>query len=135
MDGDRGVMELHVVFSDEATGNNAVVGQLYKIGEENAFLTAFDHILPQQKGDVVAPLWETEINLADGLKNTKRYYTYPGSLTTPPCSPTVTWIVLKQWATLSEEQFRLFNNVLGHNFRPLQELNGRIIRSSTHSPQ
>ena len=134
IDGDRGVMELHAVFSDEATGNNAVVGQLYKIGEENAFLTAFDHILPQQKGDVVAPP-ETEINLADGLKNTKRYYTYPGSLTTPPCSPTVTWIVLKQWATLSEEQFRLFNDVLGHNFRPLQELNGRIIRSSTHSPQ
>ena len=78
IDGDRGVMELHAVFSDDATGNKAVVGQLYKIGEESALPTAFDQILPQTNGDVVAPS-DTEINLADGLKNTKRYYTYPGS--------------------------------------------------------
>jgi carbonic anhydrase len=135
IDGKRGVMELHAVFDDATgTGNKAVIGQLYEIGEENAFLAQFDQILPEKSGKVVAPP-ETEINLADGLKNTKRYYTYPGSLTTPPCSPVVTWIVLKKWATLSEEQFRLFNDVLGHNFRPLQELNGRIIRLSTHVPQ
>ena len=95
-------------------------------------MTAFDQMLPQKNGDVVAAS-DTEINLADGLKNTQDYYTYPGSLTTPPCSPVVTWIVLKQWAALSEEQFRQFNDILGHNFRPLQELNGRTIRSSQHS--
>ena len=134
IDGKRGVMELHAVFDDE-TGNKAVIGQLYEIGQENAFLAQFDHILPEKSGEVVGPLLGTEINLADGLKNTKRYYTYPGSLTTPPCSPTVTWIVLKKWATLSEEQFRLFNDILGHNFRPLQERNGRIVRLSTHAPQ
>ena len=131
IDGDRGVMELHAVFSNDATGNKAVVGQLYKIGKKNAFLAAFDQMLPQKNGDITAS--DTEINLADGLKNTQDYYTYPGSLTTPPCSPVVTWIVLKQWAALSEEQFRQFNDILGHNFRPLQELNGRTIRSSQHS--
>jgi carbonic anhydrase len=131
VDGNRGVMELHAVFSNDATGSKAVVGQLYRIGKKNAFLAAFDQMLPQKNGDVTES--DTEINLADGLKHTKDYYTYPGSLTTPPCSPTVTWIVLKKWATLSEKQFRWFNDVLGHNFRPLQELNGRTIRSSKHS--
>ena len=131
VDRDRGVMELHSVFNDDETGNKAVVGQLYKIGKKNAFLAAFDQMLPQKNGDVTES--DTEINLADGLKNTKDYYTYPGSLTPPPCSPTVTWIVLKKWATLSEKQFQRFNDILGHNFRPLQELNGRTIRSSKHS--
>ena len=45
-------MGLHAVFSDDATGNKAVVGQLYKIGKQNAFLAAFDQMLPQQNGDV-----------------------------------------------------------------------------------
>ena len=88
IDGDRGVMELHAVFSNDATGNKAVVGQLYKIGKKNAFLAQFNQMLPQKNGDITES--DTEINPADGLKNTKDYHTYPGSLTTPPCSPTVT---------------------------------------------
>ena len=121
-------MELHAVLCD-AAGNKAVIGQLYEIGsEENPFLAQFDDSLPKNTGDNTSSA--TTINVADGFENTKRYYTYAGSLTTPACSPIVTWIVLKKRATLSEEQFRRFNDILGHNFRPLQALNDRTIRSS-----
>jgi carbonic anhydrase len=127
--GRRGVMELHAVLSDAATGNKAVIGQLYEIGSgENPFLAQFDDSLPRNTGDNTSSA--TTINVADGFENTKAYYTYPGSLTTPGCSPIVTWIVLKKRASLSEEQFRRFNDILGHNFRPLQALNDRTIRSS-----
>ncbi len=126
--GKRGVMELHAVFRNAETGNLAVIGQLYELGKENKFLASFDQMLPRKKGDHTSAM--TEINVEDGFKNTKGYYTYPGSRTTPPCSPIVTWIVLKQRATMSEEQFHRFNDIMGHNFRPLQALNDRTIRSS-----
>ncbi|MBI3800006.1 MAG: carbonic anhydrase family protein [Deltaproteobacteria bacterium] len=126
--GKRGAMELHVVFSNAGTGNLAVIGQIYDVDEENQFLAAFDQILPRHSGDnTTSP---TEINVGDGLDDTRKYFTYPGSLTTPPCSPTVTFIVLEKRATMSEEQFHLFNDIMGNNFRPLQPLNGRTIHRS-----
>ena len=64
------------------------------------------------------------------LTNTSRYYTYQGSLTTPPCTETVTWFVLREYAQLSSEQFDAFRHILGNNFRPLQKRNGRAIRST-----
>jgi len=70
------------------------------------------------------------INVAEALTNTARYYTYPGSLTTPPCSETVTWFVLHKYAQLSNVQFNEFRHILGNNFRPLQKRNARTIRSS-----
>jgi carbonic anhydrase len=70
------------------------------------------------------------IDLTDALTDTGAYYMYAGSLTTPPCSETVTWFVLKQPSSLSKAQFKAFNRILGDNFRPLQERNGRIVRST-----
>jgi carbonic anhydrase len=67
VDGERGVMELHMVF-DDTTGNKVVIGQLYKIGKKNTFLAQFDKILPQKNGDVTTSA--TQINVADGLKDT-----------------------------------------------------------------
>lgn len=67
------------------------------------------------------------IYLADALTDTAAYYTYPGSLTTPPCSEIVTWIVLKSPAQMSEAQFQTFRRILGNDFRPLQDRNGRPI--------
>ncbi|XP_022909376.1 carbonic anhydrase 7-like [Onthophagus taurus] len=61
------------------------------------------------------------------------YLTYPGSLTTPPCSESVTWIVYETPIPISHKnigRFREFykiNPYLKNNFRPLQELNDRVI--------
>lgn len=127
--GRRFPMEMHAVFGDDSTGNFLVVGQFFKIdddGEENSFLAEFDRHLPALSGGKFVS--EESINLADGLVKAKKYLTYEGSLTTPPCSPIVTWIVLRKPASLSEAQFHAFRDIMGNNFRPLQDLNGRPIR-------
>lgn len=59
------------------------------------------------------------------------YYTYRGSLTTPPCSEAVTWIIFTNPIPISFKQlnkFRSLSNgedILGDNFRKLQDLGKR----------
>jgi carbonic anhydrase len=69
-------------------------------------------------------------------KDKENFFTYEGSLTTPDCNEVVSWIVLKDRATISENQIKLFRELevwqgpqgrLKKNFRPLQELNTRVI--------
>jgi carbonic anhydrase len=126
--GRRGVMELHLVFKDDlvATTKIAVVGMLYKSGHKNAFLAKLiAGGLPMKEGQRVdSPV---ELNVADGLTDTAAYYRYAGSLTTPPCTENVTWLVLKKPAELSPSQFQTIDKVLGDNFRPLQKRNGRVV--------
>ena len=125
---EHGVMEMHAVFG---AGNlNLVVGVLFEIGYYvNPFVQELiDAGLPETSTDTT----ETDdlINLADALTDTSADYTYAGSLTTPPCSETVTWVVLSKPNRLSNRQFEAFRDILGNNFRPLQALNGRSVRSS-----
>lgn len=128
VEGNHGAMELHAVFKNMESGKLAVIGMLYSIGSENHFLQELiDAGLPKKEGDETLA-WD--INLDDGLTNTSSYYTYQGSLTTPPCSEIVTWIVLKQAAEMSEQQFQEFRKILGNDFRPLQERNNREVRAT-----
>jgi carbonic anhydrase len=126
--GDRGVMELHAVFTD-ANGNNAVVGMLYKIGKPNLFLQQLISAgLPQLTTSPAVTI--NSLGLEEAFTNTSSYYTYAGSLTTPPCTENVTWIVLKHWAELSPEQFEAFRTILGNDFRPLQARNRRVVHAT-----
>jgi carbonic anhydrase len=128
--GQHATMELHAVFADPASDNKAVVAQLFVIGKTNHFIAELlTHGLPTKSGDEVKDLSQS-INVAGALTNTSRYYTYPGSLTTPPCTETVTWFVLHDYAQLSGEQSDAFRHILGNDFRPLQNRNGRTIRST-----
>lgn len=56
------------------------------------------------------------------------YYRFNGSLTTPPCTEGVVWIVLKNPSTISDKQIRKFHSAIPYaNNRPIQPLNARII--------
>ncbi|MDD0838960.1 carbonic anhydrase family protein [Curvibacter sp. HBC61] len=68
------------------------------------------------------------INLSELLPQDTRYYQFLGSLTTPPCTEGVLWMVLKTPMTLSTEQLRLFAKLFPNNARPTQPLNGRVVR-------
>jgi carbonic anhydrase len=130
--GRHGVMELHAVFADPASDKKAVVGMLYVIGKSNRFISALlADGLPKKSGDEISDPAK-DINVGAALTNTARYYTYQGSLTTPPCSETVTWLVLRDFAELSKDQFEAFRTILGNDFRPLQRRNGRTVRSSVN---
>jgi carbonic anhydrase len=128
--GKHAAMEMHGVFTDSAVGDNLVIGILFRIGGNgNAFLQKLiDARLPQKEGD--ATQTSELIDFGDGLTNRRQYYTYPGSLTTPPCSETVTWVVLARPAEVSRDQYEAFRRILGNNFRPTQVLNERTVRAT-----
>jgi carbonic anhydrase len=127
--GWRGVMELHAVFKDTRANKVAVVAVLYKIGHQNPFLAKLTAAgLPITEGNTVSSA--VEVNLAKALTDPRAYYTYAGSLTTPPCTQNVTWLVLKRPAEMSSVQFHAFEKILGNDFRPLQDRNGRTVRAT-----
>jgi carbonic anhydrase len=131
--GQYGVMELHVVFADPSLQKLAVIGVIYKVGKPNRFLQKILSAgLPEKSTS--APVTVEGLNVADAFTDLASYYNYPGSLTTPPCSETVNWFVLKRWAELSEEQFDAFRKVLGNDFRPLQTRNGRVVKATPRGP-
>jgi carbonic anhydrase len=84
--------------------------------------------LPLEKNEEAAA--RVPLELADLLPADRRYYTYMGSLTTPPCSEGVQWIVMRQPVTLAPEQIDIFARIYPMNSRPLQAAAGRRILQS-----
>ncbi len=118
-------MEAHFVFKDNASSNLLVIGMMINTGPSNAFLALFENTLPANKGDHVANT--TSLDPTTFLTSGSSYWTYDGSLTTPPCSPIVTWVFLKTPATATAAQIQKFATIMHSNFRPVQPINGRII--------
>jgi carbonic anhydrase len=71
-----------------------------------------------------------EINVADVLPATLKYYGFNGSLTTPPCSEGVAWHVVEKPIELSKAQIIAFKKIFKTNARPVQPLNGRVVEES-----
>jgi carbonic anhydrase len=71
-----------------------------------------------------------EIDPAALLPHDTAYYTYMGSLTAPPCTEGVTWFVLKSPMEISAEEIKAFDQLYPHDVRPLQPLNGRVVKES-----
>jgi len=118
----------HLVHAD-ADGHLAVVAILFKKGAPNAFLdTIWKNIPAEQEKAMDVP--GTTINVKDLLPANLGYYTYMGSLTTPPCSEGVTWFVLMATDTLSGEEIAAFSKHYPANARPIQPTNGREIKES-----
>jgi carbonic anhydrase len=121
-------MEIHLVHED-ASGNMAVVAVLMKSGKVNqALQLMWDH-LPKEK-DKVAAVEGVLVNAADFLPVNHGYYTFVGSLTTPPCTEPVTWFVLRTPEDISREEVQVFANLYPHDTRPTQKLEGRVVRES-----
>ena len=118
-------MEMHLVHQN-SEGNLAVVGVLVKEGEENYFLQQIWEHLPESKGE--KEVKGVKINAENLLPSNRDYYSYSGSLTTPPCSEGVSWNVLKMPIEASAEQIEHFMEIYQMNARPVQPLNRRKIK-------
>jgi carbonic anhydrase len=121
--GQAAPMEIHLVHQDD-TGNLAVVGVLLQVGPEDnpAYAEIFAN-LPAEKGDPQASA--LRVAALDLLPASRMYYTYIGSLTTPPCTQGVRWLVMREPVLLSEAQLEAFAALFELNARPLQTLNER----------
>ena len=120
-------MVAHLVHKD-VDGHLAVVAVLLDRGSAQAIVQSVWNNLPLEKGDEVRA--GTRIDLAQLLPTDKRYYTYMGSMTTPPCSEGVLWMVMKQPVPISVEQVAIFSRLYPMNARPVQQADGRLIKES-----
>lgn len=118
-------LEVHFVHKASET-DYAVVGVFFEEGNDNKLFTKFLSHFPTQKGKYIDT---TEIVLTELLPANKSFYHYSGSLTTPPCSETVSWYVLKNKVSASPAQLSQFGVILNNNYRNIQNLNGRKILS------
>ncbi|HSI61104.1 MAG TPA: carbonic anhydrase family protein [Ideonella sp.] len=120
-------MVAHLVHKDP-DGKLAVVAVLLERGSGQPLVQAVWNALPLEKGEEQpAP---GAIDLKQLLPQDRRYYTYMGSLTTPPCSEGVLWMVMKQPVQLSSEQIGIFARLYPMNARPIQQVAGRLIKES-----
>jgi carbonic anhydrase len=127
IDGRQFDMVAHLVHKD-ADGRLAVVAVLLDRGSAQAIVQTVWNNLPLEKGDEVHA--GARIDLTQLLPTDRRYYTYMGSLTTPPCSEGVLWMVMKQPVPISPEQVAIFARLYPMNARPIQQASGRLIKES-----
>ncbi len=124
INGDYFPMEVHFVhrFSDT---DYAVIGILFKEGAQNKLLSNYLDKFPKKNRKFDT---DETIDLMHLLPSNKSYYSYKGSLTTPPCSEVVNWYVMKTPMTASKEQLDQFSKILNSNYRPIQALNNRKVQ-------
>jgi carbonic anhydrase len=136
IDGMTFPMEMHIVniLKDSANDKNTrymVIAFLFKMGHENKFLKEFLNAIPaEEEKDSLAP---GAVNFEDLFKsipkNEQGYFSYKGSLTTPPFSETVDWIIKKHILEASPEQIYAIEKMEGENARHVQALYARKVLS------
>jgi carbonic anhydrase len=121
-------MVAHLVHQN-AQGQLAVLAVLFDPGEASPMIQKVWTHMPLDAGDRVS-LPDGLIDLNETLPKDMRYYQFIGSLTTPPCTEGVLWLVLRQPMTLSREQLKLFAQLFPNNARPTQPGFGRVVREA-----
>lgn len=120
-------MVAHLVHKD-ADGRLAVVAVLLERGRDQPLVQTVWNNLPLEKGEPLpAP---GQMDLTQLLPEDRAYYTYMGSLTTPPCSEGVLWMVTRQPVQLSANQLNIFGRLYPMNARPVQPGSGRLVKES-----
>lgn len=121
-------MTVHLVHADD-DGKLAVVAVLLQQGADSPLVRELWKDLPKEK-DKEEFLDDVQIDLSQILPADRSYYTFSGSLTTPPCSENVTWFVLKHPATVSAEEIQRFSQLYRDDARPTQPLYDRVVLES-----
>ncbi len=132
IDGARYPMEMHLVHKD-SEGKLLVIGVLVQEGEEHKEIALAGAWVKRQVGHRMLQSGEEvagayQFNPMKVLpENRRNFYAYSGSLTTPPCTEGVQWVVLKDPIELSKDQIDRFMKAYGPIARPVQPLRDREI--------
>jgi carbonic anhydrase len=121
-------MSLHLVHQD-SEGKLAVVAVLLQEGGDNSLVRELWKDIPKEKGKE-EDLDQVQIDVSQLIPTEHGYYTFSGSLTTPPCSEGVTWFVLKQPMTISAAEIQQFSKLYRNDARPTQPLYDRAVLES-----
>ena len=123
-DGQRYKLEAHFV-NEDSNKRALVVGVLVREGKPNPGLApVFSQLPTSEESPAGQPI---SVDLASILPKDHRAFVYTGSLTTPPCTEGVQWVVLEHPIEMSREQIDSFAKIFHDNHRPLQKVNGREI--------
>lgn len=118
-------MEVHFVHADEY-GVLGVVGVFLKeTDNDNSYLKPIFDNMPATTGEVT--IAGKSVNALTLWPKEREYFSYSGSLTTPPCSEGVNWMVMDDAIGVSKKQIEQFRAIFELNARPEQPLNGRTI--------
>ncbi|MFC5461283.1 carbonic anhydrase [Massilia niabensis] len=120
-------MVVHLVHRG-AGGKLAVVAVLLERGKANDTIQTVWNNIPLEKGQLGSP--GLELDPVELLPQRREYYTYMGSMTEPPCTENVLWMVMKQPMTASPAQMALFSRLYPLNARPVQPGGGRMVKES-----
>ena len=116
--------EMHLVHQS-ASGELAVVALLYRLGTPDPVI---EEMLRSERGEDGATRRYVNINAADFVPRELGYFTYDGSLTTPPCSEGVSWFVMQSAVTISQDQVDQLQTISGGpSNRRLQPIGTRSI--------
>ncbi|XP_064460000.1 carbonic anhydrase 2-like isoform X2 [Ornithodoros turicata] len=150
VDSKASVMEMHMVFmnkkydtADKAVHNTdgiAVLATFFQVGTNSRGLDTLAAHLSEitTPGNIYKGLPAEKVSLLDLLPtNTNDFYTYEGSLTTPPCWEAVTWTVFRERSEIKQSQldgYRKLNDMedihISNNYRPPQAMNGRVVKTT-----
>lgn len=122
-------MVAHLVHKD-LEGRLAVVAVLLDRGSVQPVVQTVWNNLPLEKNEELAA--KTEIDLNQLLPAERGYFTYMGSMTTPPCSEGVLWMVMQKPVSISSDQIGIFSRMYPMNARPVQSTSGRMIKGSSN---
>ena len=125
IDGRHLPLEVHLVHKS-AVGDLAVIGVLFEEGEHDKLWEVILSALPDGPGDD-RRVEDLYITIDEFWPIPTRFYRYDGSLTTPPCSEGVKWVVMADRLQLSADQIAELASHLHDNNRPVQPLNERTL--------
>jgi carbonic anhydrase len=128
INGSSSAMEVHLVHADQ-DGKLAVVAVHFVEGEDNPLIHEVWGDFPKEK-DKEERFNNVQIDPARMLPADRGYYTFTGSLTTPPCTEDVTWFLLKHPVTITKAEVDQFSRLYRNDARPIQPLNDRVVLES-----
>ena len=130
INGVRYPLEIHLVHKSK-TDNFTVMSVLAEEGEESQLFEFLESFLPIKEGNTKEI--HQSLDLSTLFPTNKNFYSYEGSLTTPPCTENVNWVIFKEPIIVSvEEVIKLKKNMPKDNYRNEQPIYDRIISVNTH---